>query len=111
MVKLSILILSIVFFSDINILNNHSYSMNEDESIDEVAISDKYVSTDMKETILIDCTEAAALSDEAMFHNPCLGLSNCGSDTQIFCGSVEIIDPDGPDYTVVCKGRPEPIDA
>jgi hypothetical protein len=65
----------------------------------------------VEETILIDCVEAAALAEGAMFHNPCLGLSNCGSETQNFCGSVEINDPDGPDYTVVCKGRPVPIEA
>lgn len=107
MIKLSIIIISFVFLSDANILNDKSSHINYKELIGEVAVSDENVSIEMEETILIDCVEAAALAEVAMVHNPCLGLSNCGANTDIFCGSVSIDDPDGPDYTVVCEGRPE----
>lgn len=107
MIKISILIMSFVFLSDINILNDLSSHINDEELTGEVAVSDEDVSIEMEETILIDCVEAAALAEGAVVHNPCLGLSNCGANTDIYCGSVSVDDPHGPNYTVVCEGRPE----
>lgn len=44
---------------------------------------------------LIEVQEAVA--------NPCSSTLGCGS-SEVYCGSIDVNDPDGPDYTIVCSG-------
>ncbi len=60
--------------------------------------------------IVLTCDEYNKLNSIAIMSNPCSGMSNCGANTNNYCGHIDVNDPDGPNHTIICRGRPDVVD-
>ncbi len=81
--------------------------MSEISSIENADVS--IVQFESFENIALQCGSEEV--DELLSFNPCDDLlSSCGEDNQIYCGHIEVNDPDGSDYTIICKGYDEEDD-